>query len=118
MTRLNVTVAGVALFAGSVYLAEKPLVGDVSEIQVTARKYEFSPNVIKAKRGDHVRLVITALDRSHGFKLPAFHIAQKLEKGEAVAVEFTADQAGTFGFECSHFCGLGHQKMKGKLTVE
>ena len=43
MTRLNVTVAGVALFAGSVYLAEKPLVGDVSEIQVTARKYEFSP---------------------------------------------------------------------------
>jgi cytochrome c oxidase subunit 2 len=118
MTRLNATVAGVALFAGSAYLAEKRLVGDVSEIQVTARKYEFFPNVIKAKRGDHVRLVITALDRSHGFKLPAFHIDQKLEKGEAVTVEFTADQAGTFVFECSHFCGLGHQKMKGQLTVE
>ena len=118
MTRLSIAIAAAAVLAGSAYLAEKPLRGDNSEIRVEARKYEFSPNEITVKRGDHVRLVITALDRSHGFKLPAFHIDQKLEKGEAVAVEFTADQAGTFVFECSHFCGLGHQKMKGHLTVE
>ena len=118
MNRLNVTLAAAALFAGSASLAQRPLVGDDSEIRVTARKYEFSPNVIKAKRGDHIRLVITALDRNHGFKLESFHIDQELPKGEAITVEFTADQAGTFPFECSHFCGLGHQKMKGQLTVE
>jgi cytochrome c oxidase subunit 2 len=118
MNRLNVTLAAAALFAGSAYLAERPLVGDDSEIRVTARKYEFSPNEIKVKRGDHIRLVITALDRDHGFKLEAFHIDQKLSKGEPVTVEFTADQTGTFPFECSHFCGLGHQKMKGQLRVE
>ena len=118
MNRLNVTLAAAALFAGSAYLAERPLVGDDSEIRVTARKYEFSPNEIKVKRGDHIRLVITALDRSHGFKLEVFHVDQKLPKGEPVTVEFTADQAGTFPFECSHFCGLGHSKMKGYLTVE
>ena len=118
MNRLNVTLAAAALFAGSAYLAERPLVGDDSEIRVTARKYEFSPNEIKVKRGDHIRLVITALDRDHGFKLEAFHVDQKLSKGEPVTVEFTADQIGTFPFECSHFCGLGHQKMKGQLTVE
>jgi cytochrome c oxidase subunit 2 len=118
MNRLRFTLAAATLFAGSTYLAQKPLVGEESEIRVTARKYEFSPNVIKAKRGDHIRLVITALDRSHGFKLEAFHIDQKLPKGEPVTVQFTADQAGTFPFECSNFCGLGHQKMKGQLTVE
>ena len=118
MNRLSVTLAAAALFASSVYLAQKPLLGDDSEIRVTAKKYEFSPNVIKAKRGDHIRLVITALDRSHGFKLEAFHIDQELPKGERVAGEFTADQVGTFPFECSHFCGLGHQNMKGQLTVE
>jgi cytochrome c oxidase subunit II len=118
MNRFSVTLAAAALFAGSVYLTQKPLVCDGSEIRVTARKYEFSPNVIKAKRGDHIRLVITAIDRIHGFKLEAFHIDQKLPRGESVTVEFTADQAGTFPFECSHFCGLGHQKMKGQLTVE
>ena len=118
MTRLSIAIAAAALLAGSAYLAERPLVGDDSEIRVTARKYEFSPNEIKVKRGDHIRLVITALDRDHGFKLEAFHIDQKLSKGEPVTVEFTADQTGTFPFECSHFCGLGHQKMKGHLTVE
>jgi heme/copper-type cytochrome/quinol oxidase subunit 2 len=118
MTRLGITVAAAAVLAGSAYLAERPLVGDDTEIRVTARKYEFSPNEIKAKKGDHIRLVITALDRSHGFRLEAFHVDQKLPKGEPVTVEFTADQTGTFPFECSHFCGLGHQKMTGHLTVE
>lgn len=118
MKRLRITLATAALFASSAYLTQKPLAGDDGEIRMTARKYEFSPNVIKAKRGDHVRLVITALDRSHGFKLEAFHIDQKLPKGEPIMVEFTADQAGTFPFQCSNFCGLGHQKMKGQLTVE
>ena len=92
--------------------------GADGQIKVTARKYGFSPDVIKAKRGDHIKIVITALDRDHGFKLEPFHIDQKLPKGEAVTVEFTADQAGTFQFECSHFCGLGHKKMRGQLTVE
>jgi heme/copper-type cytochrome/quinol oxidase subunit 2 len=118
LTRLSVTLAAAALLAGPAYLFQKPLAGEDGEIRVTARKYEFVPSVIKVKRGDHIRLVITALDRDHGFKLEAFQIDQKLAKGEAVTVEFNADQAGTFPFECSHFCGLGHQKMKGQLTVE
>ena len=88
------------------------------EIQLTAQKFEFSPQTIKVKRGDRVKLTVTAVDAQHGFKLEAFHVEQKLPKGHAVTVEFTADQAGTFPFECSHFCGLGHQKMKGRLTVE
>jgi hypothetical protein len=33
----------------------------VREIAVIAKKYEFSPNPIRVKKGDHLRLVITAL---------------------------------------------------------
>jgi hypothetical protein len=43
-----------------------------SEITVTARKYEVSPNVIKVKKGDHIRLIITTPDRDHGLKLGSF----------------------------------------------
>lgn len=89
-----------------------------SEIKVTAKKYEFSPTAIHVKKGERVKLVITATDKDHGFKLEAFQIEQLLKKGEATTVEFTADRAGTFPFECSHFCGLGHKKMKGELVVE
>jgi cytochrome c oxidase subunit II len=92
--------------------------GGPAPIQVTAKKYQFDPAVIKVKQGDHVKLVITAKDHDHGFKLAAFNIDQHLEKGVASTVEFTADRAGTFPFECSVFCGLGHGKMKGQLIVE
>ena len=88
------------------------------EIRVTAEKYDFKPDTITVKKGDHVKLVITASDHDHGFKIDAFHINQKLPKGEPVTVEFSDDQAGTFPFQCSHFCGLGHGKMKGALVVE
>ena len=88
------------------------------EIQMTAKKYEFTPNDITVKKGEHVQLVITALDRDHGFKLEALGINQKLKKGEATTIEFYADKAGTFPFQCSEFCGFGHGKMKGKLVVE
>jgi len=92
--------------------------GAAHEVQVTAKKYEFNPNVITVKKGEHVKLVITALDRDHGFKLEAFQINQKLKKGVATTMEFTADKTGTFPFQCSEFCGLGHGRMKGKLVVE
>ena len=95
-----------------------PGAGAGAPITMTARKYEFDPAVVKVKQGDHVKLVITAIDHTHGFKLAAFDIDQRLEKGVATTVEFTADRAGTFPFECSVVCGLGHHKMKGQLVVE
>src|ERR1700688_2430204 len=120
MTRLKCGPMAIALFTLTVFTAfaqNMPSRTD-SEIKVTARKYDFSPNVIKAKRGDHIRMIITALDRDHGFKVEAFHIDQKLPKGEAVTVDFTADRVGTFPFQCSVFCGWGTKKMKGQLIVE
>ncbi len=88
------------------------------EVKMTAKKYEFNPNVITVKKGEHVKLVITATDRDHGFKLDAFKINQHLKKSEPATVEFTADKAGEFPFQCSVICGMGHHKMKGKLVVE
>jgi cytochrome c oxidase subunit 2 len=91
---------------------------DVREIVMTAQKYDFDPEVITVKQNEHVKLVITALDHDHGFKIDAFHIDQLLKKGEKTTIEFTADTTGTFPFQCSHFCGLGHKGMKGELIVE
>ena len=88
------------------------------EIQLTAEKYDFKPDTVTVKKGARLKLVITAVDHDHGFKIDAFHINEKLPKGQAVTVEFIADQVGEFPFQCSQFCGLGHKKMKGKLVVE
>lgn len=104
-------VAQVAKNAGT------PMPG-VHEIQVTLRKYEFSPGSLRVRKGEQVKLVLAAADHDHGFKLADFNINQKIAKGTTVVVEFTADKAGTFQFRCSNVCGIGHRNMKGTLVVE
>ena len=105
------TVAQVAKDAGVA-------VQGVHEIQVTLRKYEFSPGSLRVRKGEQVKLVLAAADHDHGFKLDDFNINQKILKGTTVVVEFTADKAGTFQFRCSSVCGIGHRNMKGTLVVE
>jgi cytochrome c oxidase subunit 2 len=90
----------------------------VHEIQVTLRKYEFNPGSLHVRKGERVKLVMTAADHDHGFKLDDFDVNQKIPKGTTVVVEFTADKAGTFQFHCSNVCGLGHKNMKGTLVVD
>jgi cytochrome c oxidase subunit 2 len=88
------------------------------EFTMTAKNYEFDPSVITVKKGEKVRLFITATDRDHGIKIQGYDIDQVLKKGSTATIEFTADKAGTFEFKCSVYCGMGHRKMKGKLVVE
>lgn len=91
--------------------------GAFQVITMTAKNYEFDPAVITVKKGDKVRLLITATDRDHGIKIEAFDIDQVLKKGDPTTIEFTANKVGTFEFKCSVYCGMGHRKMKGKVVV-
>jgi cytochrome c oxidase subunit 2 len=119
MRQLTVLLISCLNVAGILLLAQAPSTpAETREIQVTAKKYEFDPTTITVKRGERVKLIITALDHDHGFNLEAFQIDKLLKKGQATTIEFTADKTGTFPFHCSHFCGMGHGKMKGQLVVE
>ena len=90
----------------------------VHEIQVTLKKYEFSPGSLHVKKGERVKLIMAAVDHDHGFKLDEFGVNQKVRKGTTATVEFIADKSGSFQFRCSTVCGLGHRGMKGTLVVE
>ena len=107
---------------------------DVQVIEVSAKKYEYSPAPIHIKKGRKVRLKITATDHDHGFKIAdlpdaatgatpglIFGAAQdcwQLKKGETTTIEFVAQTEGTYTFKCCHTCGLGHRGMKGQLIVD
>jgi nitrous oxide reductase len=109
-----VTILAAAVCMTSAQIAKPEASGvptDSAEVRVLAADNQV-------KRGDRLKLTVTAVDAQHGFKLEAFHVEQKLPKGQAVTIQFTADQAGSFPFQCSHFCGMGHSKMKGQLIVE
>jgi cytochrome c oxidase subunit 2 len=112
MSAVALCLTGLALAAGQASSLA------VHEITVTASSYQFDPAVITVKKVDKVRLIVTATDRRHGINIDGYDIDQTLKPGEPTTIEFTADKAGTFEFKCSVYCGMGHQKMKGKLIVE
>lgn len=89
-----------------------------NEIDVMAMKFDFHPDTIKAKVGQPVTLVLTSIDRIHGFKMPDFGIRTDIVPGEERRVTITPDKPGTFAFFCDVFCGDGHEDMNGTLLVE
>jgi len=93
-------------------------VEEVKTIDVVASRFQFEPATITVAQGDSVRLRLHSADRSHGLAIKAFRVKALIPKtGEAVTVEFVADQAGTFNITCSEYCGSGHAGMKGRLVV-
>jgi heme/copper-type cytochrome/quinol oxidase subunit 2 len=107
----------------------------VQVIELTARKYEYSPSPVHVKAGTKVELKITAADHDHGFKIAVEPDAAKpggkaglvfsspqdcwqLKKGETTTIEFWAQIPGTYTFRCCHTCGLGHRGMKSEVVVD
>ena len=93
-------------------------VEDVKTIDVVASQFQFEPGTITVAQGDRVRLRLYSADRTHGLAIKPFRVNALIPKtGEAVTVEFVADQAGAFDITCSEHCGSGHAEMKGRLVV-
>jgi len=90
----------------------------IKEIDVIAKRWEFSPNPIRVRKGDTVILNIESIDVAHGFGLPDFGISERLNPGKTVRIEFIADKRGVFRLFCNVQCGSGHGSMFGQLIVE
>jgi cytochrome c oxidase subunit 2 len=87
-------------------------------IKITAKRFEYNPNVITIKAGVPVILEFTSLDRIHGFTVPDLGgIRATIEPGKTTQVRIVAPKAGTYEFHCDIFCGDGHEGMTGKIIV-
>jgi len=98
--------------------ATQVMASDEPVIQITAKKFEFSPRTLTLKKGVPVELDVTALDRVHGFNLPDFGVRSDVVPGKVTRIRFTPDKTGEFVFFCDVFCGDGHEEMSGVLTVK
>jgi hypothetical protein len=71
-------------------------------VDVTAKKYDFDPSIMRVKQGTKVGLKITAIDHAHGFKIsdvpdgggePGLALASsqdfvRIDEGQSATVEF------------------------------
>jgi len=106
--------AGSSAIGGAVRLAAQ----SKNEVEIMAMKFSFTPETVKVKRGEQVTLLVTSIDRIHGFKMPAFGVRTDIVPGETTRVTITPDKVGQFAFFCDVFCGDGHEDTAGTLVVE
>jgi cytochrome c oxidase subunit II len=86
-------------------------------IEITAKKFEFTPSQITLKRGEPVILRLTSTDRVHGFMSRLFKIDTDIPPNKTTDITVTPASAGDFAIICDHYCGTGHGNMKMKVTV-
>ena len=104
-----------ALFLLSVTLssAAQPAV-----VEISAKRFEFTPNVIHLKKGVPVTLRLTSTDRAHGLLIKPLHVDLDASEGTPDSVTITPAEAGTYPAICDHYCGSGHGNMKMTVVVD
>jgi heme/copper-type cytochrome/quinol oxidase subunit 2 len=100
--------------------AEAPAAPNVSAklgfYDIDMSKDGFSPSSVAVKRGNLVKLRVTAVDGDYDFVIPYLEMSVSIKKGETRQVSFQADAEGTFLFECSTACP-SNKKISGMLVM-
>lgn len=107
--------AMVVLGASTMYVAAAP---SEAVIQVVAKRFDYTPNVIKLKKGVPVVLELTTKDVVMGFSAPDFKARTDIVPEKVARLRIVPDKTGTFTFVCDIFCGTGHEQMEGTIVVE
>jgi len=118
--RRRALLGGAAAFAlaGGAGLALTPAAGASGRVvAVVARKFEFVPAQIHARKGERLVLQFTAPEVPMGANFADFGVRADIVPGRVATLEFVPDKVGTFTFVCDVFCGSGHEDMSGTLVV-
>lgn len=103
---LAATIAAAMLVSPLAWSQDQP-----QKIEITAKRFSFSPGEITVKKGQSVTLVLKSEDVAHGLRIHELGVDIKVKAGETAEVTFTPDKVGDFTGHCSVFCGSGHGSM-------
>jgi cytochrome c oxidase subunit II len=91
---------------------------DIPVVEITAKRFAFSPNKITLKKGQTVKLRLHSEDVTHGFFLRPLKLDEEIAAGQTTELVLTPETAGTFTTICDHFCGANHGNMNMTIAVE
>ena len=87
-------------------------------VEITARRFAFTPAELHLAAGQPVTLRVTSLDVTHGFFQRELGIDAEVAPGKPAQVTITPARAGRYTVICDHFCGQGHGNMRLTVVVE
>lgn len=91
---------------------------EVPVVEITARRFAFTPDKITLKKGQTVKFRLHSEDVTHGFFLRPLKLDEEIPAGHTTEVTITPEVAGTFTTICDHFCGANHGNMNMTIVVE
>jgi cytochrome c oxidase subunit 2 len=95
--------------------------GDPQILPVRAQQFAFVMPRTTVKAGEEVEFHLTAVDVNHGFAVfnqkHTFLFQVQVMPGKTQLYRYTFKKPGTYTIECFEYCGLGHDAMRGTLTV-
>jgi len=95
-----------------------PTASAVKTFNVSGKEYSFTPNVIRVKKGDTVKIVFNNTGGQHNWVIDQFNARTPvIGSGQTSTIQFVADKVGTF----EYYCSVGSHRalgMKGNLIVE
>jgi cytochrome c oxidase subunit 2 len=111
---IGICLCGLAALTG----ASRVQAGDVPVVEITAKRFAFTPDKVVLKKGQTVRLRLHSEDVTHGFFLRPLKLDEEIPAGQTTEIMLTPQVAGTFMTICDHFCGANHGNMNMTIVVE
>lgn len=84
---------------------------------IVAHGFSFHPNVLEIPTGATVHFEVTSNDVIHGYAIMGTEKNLTLIPGQVTTYSHTFNQPGEYYVECTQFCGVGHELMRGKIIV-
>lgn len=100
-------------------LASEVDAGVPLDVYLLVQQWSFDPDVLRLRAGTPYRFRMMAVDVAHGASLqlgPASRII-RLRKGGLVEQEITFTRSGEYLVYCTLYCGIGHDRMSGRVIV-
>jgi len=89
---------------------------EVRVINISAKKFQYSPNVINVKKGEKIKIVVEDGDVKHGIMVPELLFPPS--QNNFNEIDLNIDKEGEYVFYCTNeICGSGHGLMRGKIIV-
>ncbi|HXX00318.1 MAG TPA: cupredoxin domain-containing protein [Candidatus Acidoferrales bacterium] len=98
--------------------ARRAAADDLPVVEISAKRFAFTPDKITLKKGQTVKLRLHSEDVTHGFFLRPLKIDEEIPAGQTVEVTVTPQVTGSFMTICDHFCGANHGNMNMTIVVE
>ncbi|MBI2313916.1 MAG: hypothetical protein HYU77_15570 [Betaproteobacteria bacterium] len=90
-----------------------------TDIYLMAYQWGYQPAVLRLQANVPYRFRMMALDMTHGasLQLGAGSRIIRLRPGALVEQSFTFTRPGEYLLYCTVYCGMGHDRMQGKIIV-